>query len=355
MARLASQAKAGFFPTPDSVVSLLKTKISFEEGARILDPCCGKGKTLSQLAGPTIENINGISLEIKTTLTYGVELDHQRATEAKTRLFKAVWGDALTEARISSQAFGLLYLNPPYDTAIQAIHTDDKRLEHQFLRSYSRTLQIGGILVFVIPYYVLKHCAKTLARNFKVQVVGFPDDEFPLFKQCVVFGEKRYMSEEKAKATQEHLEELAEMTPEEFQSEVWPLETMAPIVVPAANKPINFRVDRLDPLEAIPVINKTGILKDVLRELTPVKNNNIRPLTSLENGHLALMLAGGYMNGSIEKDGRQLVIKGVIHKTEKIVQTYENENGGGSITTKDQYIPTVKIIDMQTAELIIVQ
>ena len=87
--------------------------------------------------------------------------------------------------------------NPPYDTAIQAIHTDDKRLEHQFLRSYSRTLQIGGILVFVIPYYVLKHCAKTLARNFKVQVVGFPDEEFPVFKQCVVFGEKRYMSEEK--------------------------------------------------------------------------------------------------------------------------------------------------------------
>ena len=80
MARLASQAKAGFYPTPDSVVSLLKTKISFEEGARILDPCCGKGKTLSRLAGPTIENINGVSLEIKTTLTYGVELDHQRAT-----------------------------------------------------------------------------------------------------------------------------------------------------------------------------------------------------------------------------------------------------------------------------------
>ena len=34
MARLASQAKAGFFPTPESVVSLLKTKISFEKDAR---------------------------------------------------------------------------------------------------------------------------------------------------------------------------------------------------------------------------------------------------------------------------------------------------------------------------------
>jgi hypothetical protein len=67
------------------------------------------------------------------------------------------------------------------------------------------------------------------------------------------------------------------------------------------------------------------------------------------------MLAGGYMNGAIEKDGKELVIKGIIHKTEKVVQTNENGNGGGSITTKDQYIPTVKIINMQTAELITVQ
>ena len=355
MARLASQAKAGFYPTPDSVVDLLKAKFTFEEGTRILDPCCGYGNTLSRLAGSTIENIKGINLEIKSTLTYGIELDHERATKAKTRLFKAVWGDALTEARISSESFGLLYLNPPYDTALN--DDSDRRLEHQFLRPYIRTLQIGGIIVFVIPYYVLKHCAKTLARNFKIQVVGFPDDDFPVFKQCIVLGRRvRYMSEENAKETRDYLEELANKTPQEFQSEVWPLDTvLGPIVIPKADRPVNFRVDRLDPLEAIPVINKAGILQDVLKELIPAKNNNIRPLTSLENGHLALMLAGGYMNGAIEKDGKELVIKGIIHKTEKVVQTNENGNGGGSITTKDQYIPTVKIINMQTAELITVQ
>ncbi|MGB3225117.1 MAG: DUF6094 domain-containing protein [Desulforhopalus sp.] len=343
MARLASQAKAGFYPTPDSVVSLLKTKISFKKDARALDPCCGYGNTLSRLASPD-------------TITYGVELDHQRATKAKSQLFKAVWGDALAEARVSTQSFGLLYLNPPYDTAINSDDNSDRRLEHQFLRTYIRTLQIGGILVFVIPYYVLKHCARTLARNFKLQIVGFPDEDFHTFKQCIVFGEKKVaVTEGTAKTTQEHLEELAGMLPAEFQSEVWPLVTMAPIVIPKADRPVNFRTDRLDPLEAIPVINKAGILQDVLKELIPTKNNNIRPLTSLANGHLALMLAGGYMNGAILKDGRQLVIKGVIKKIEKIVQVHENETGGGSITTKDQYLPTVKVIDMQTAELITVQ
>ena len=215
MARLASQAKAGFFPTPESVVSLLKTKISFEKDARALDPCCGYGNTLSRLASPD-------------TITYGVELDHQRATKAKSQLFKAVWGDALTEARVSTQSFGLLYLNPPYDTAINSDDNSDRRLEHQFLRTYIRTLQIGGILVFVIPYYVLKHCARTLARNFKLQVVGFPDEDFHTFKQCVVFGEKKVaVSEETAKATQEHLEELAGMHLRSFKAKyghwkLWP-------------------------------------------------------------------------------------------------------------------------------------
>ena len=343
MARLASQAKAGFYPTPESVVSLLKTKISFEKDARALDPCCGYGNTLSRLASTG-------------AITYGVELDHQRATKAKSQLFKAVWGDALTEARVSTQSFGLLYLNPPYDTAINSDDNSDRRLEHQFLRTYIRTLQIGGILVFVIPYYVMRHCAKTLARHFKLQVVGFPDEDFHTFKQCIVFGEKKVaVTEGTAKENQEMLEGLAAMTPEEFQFTIWPLDSMAPIEIPKADKPVNFRVDRLDPLEAIPVINKAGILQDVLKELIPTKNNNIRPLTSLANGHLALMLAGGYMNGAIEKDGRQLVIKGVIKKTEKIIQVRENETGGGSITTKDQYIPTVKVIDMQTAELITVQ
>ncbi|HHL33445.1 MAG TPA: SAM-dependent DNA methyltransferase [Desulfobulbaceae bacterium] len=49
MARLGSQAKAGFYPTPDAVCELLKAKINFMDGARLLDPCCGKGKTLSRL------------------------------------------------------------------------------------------------------------------------------------------------------------------------------------------------------------------------------------------------------------------------------------------------------------------
>ena len=342
MARLGSQAKAGFYPTPDKVCELLQTKISFEDGSRLLDPCCGKGKTLSRLAGDTS--------------TYGIELDHQRANEARSRLARVLWGDALTEVQVTPNAFGLLYLNPPYDNDVSD-GTRSRRLEVQFLRRYMGTLQVGGYLVLVIPYYILKHCAKPLARYFKVQVLGFPEDEFQEFRQCVVFGKKqRLAAKEEALEVQRYLEKLAAMEPEVFPTQVESLEHAAPVItIPAATTPLKtFRASRTDPLEALPLVRKAGILKGVLDDLTPKKNNAVRPLMPLENGHLALMLAGGYMNGAIEKDGRELVIKGVVHKSEKVISVRENEKGS-SITTRDQYNPTVQVIDMQTVELITVQ
>ena len=72
MARLGSQAKAGFYPTPESVCGQLKQLLDIEEGARILDPCCGDRQTLAALAEGT------------GAITYGIELDHDRATEATT-------------------------------------------------------------------------------------------------------------------------------------------------------------------------------------------------------------------------------------------------------------------------------
>jgi SAM-dependent methyltransferase len=350
MARLASQAKAGFYPTPDTVCELIKTKMIFETGARLLDPCCGQGKTLARLADTAAES--------STITTYGIELDHKRAQQARAKLSRVLWGDALTEVKISPQAFGLLYLNPPYDTAASE-NGKLQRLEAQFLRRYLGTLQQGGYLVLVIPYYILKHCAKPLARYFSIEVASFPEDEFPAFRQCLVFGRKKSLvPQEEAERVQLHLEELALMDPDQFMDAVNPLEQIAPrsMTIPAATHSLpTFTANKTDPLEAIPLVRKAGILKNVLDELTPRKNHTIRPLTPLENGHLALMLAGGYMNGAIEKDGRQLVIKGVVHKSEKVVSVRENDSGEGSITTRDQYIPTVKVIDMQAAELLTVQ
>ncbi len=350
MARLGSQAKAGFYPTPDTVCELLKSKIIFdlEEGARLLDPCCGKGKTLSRLA-------DGAQVT-----TYGIELDHQRAHEARSRLTKVLWGDSLAEISLSPASFGLLYLNPPYDTGVSN-GEKAQRLEVQFLRRYYGTLQKDGYLVLVIPYYILRHCAKTLARYFKVQVLGFPEDEFQVFKQCIVFGRKKpLVIKEEAEEIQGYLEGLAAMEPDRFMDEVETLECIAPvsITVPASAKPLTtFRSIKIDPLEVIPLVRKTGALRNVLKKMTPRKNQEIRPLTPLKKGHRALILAGGYINDAIEKDGRQLIIKGSVKRVEEVVNVRDSSSDDvdGIITTMDQGRPTVKVIDMQTAELFVVE
>ncbi|MBM9514259.1 DUF6094 domain-containing protein [Desulfogranum marinum] len=284
-------------------------------------------------------------------------MDHQRAQTARTRLQNVIWGDALTEVRVSSDCFNLLYLNPPYDKAL-AGDGKAKRVEEQFLRRYGGTVKHGSYLLLVIPYYVLKHCAKPLSRHFQdIQVFCFPESEFAAFRQCVVIGRKRRLALKKeAQQIQQTLESYASLLPAVFLTMVPPLEEAPVMKIPAADGPVRtFQGTKIDPLQALPVIKKAEILSGVLAELAPKKKNSIRPLTPLENGHLALLLAGGFMNGAVEKDGRQLVIKGVVSKAEQVIKSSGDGSGTGSITTRDQYKPTVKVIDLQTAELFTIQ
>ena len=86
--RLAAQAKGGFYPTPPRVVDLIAELIHTPSGhynrgretLRILDPCCGAGEALAQLA-QRLDRPNAIPIE-----TYGVELHRDRAQEAEERL-----------------------------------------------------------------------------------------------------------------------------------------------------------------------------------------------------------------------------------------------------------------------------
>ncbi|MFZ5758831.1 MAG: DUF6094 domain-containing protein [Thermodesulfobacteriota bacterium] len=347
MARLGSQAKAGFYPTPESVCGKLKQLLDIDKDARLLDPCCGEGKTLAKLAAGT------------NAITYGVELDHQRAIEARTRISRLLWGDALVEMRISMASFGLLFLNPPYDYEM-APDSKAERLEARFLKRYQETLQRDGWLVLVIPYTILRFCAAVLARHFEMlQVFAFPEEEFQVFKQCVVLGRKRLLVNKGQSAeTERSLARLSSWEPEEFFTITPQLAACsARVIIPAPKSPmLTFKSTRIDPLEVIPLVRKSGLLSDLLgKDLVPGRCNSIRPLAPLKNGHLALMLAGGYMNGEIEMNGSRLVIKGVVRKTEKVQSVSENAKGEAIITTRDQYLPTVKAIDMMRAEMMTIQ
>ena len=141
--RLMNNIKLGYYPTDPGNISLILQGIKFPEGVttNLIDPCCGCGKALRQLA------------QGNNCYAYGVELDESRAEEALTRLHRVGFG-SFFHCRISHEAFHLLFLNPPY---LSVINEGGGRSRHEkrFLIESLPTLMYGGLLVYVIPYYRL--------------------------------------------------------------------------------------------------------------------------------------------------------------------------------------------------------
>ena len=155
--------------------------IQFPEGVttNLLDPCCGCGKALRQIA------------QGNNCYAYGVELDESRAEEAQTRLHRVGFG-SFFYSRISREAFHLLFLNPPYLSVLNE-SGGKSRHEKRFLIESFPALAYGGLLIYVIPYYRLTpDICRVLVDNFSdLTVWRFSDAEFKKFKQVAVFGVRK--------------------------------------------------------------------------------------------------------------------------------------------------------------------
>ncbi|HEU0075734.1 MAG TPA: DUF6094 domain-containing protein [Dehalococcoidia bacterium] len=84
MPRLESIAKAGYYPTPPTVVDRVAALIRPDRSTtrkvvRLLDPCCGTGAALRQLA----DAVGGE--------TYGIEIERDRASEAEGLPRRWIW------------------------------------------------------------------------------------------------------------------------------------------------------------------------------------------------------------------------------------------------------------------------
>ena len=116
-----------------------------------------------------------------------------------------------------------------------------------------------------------------------------------------------------------------------------------------------FKSFRIDPEEAYETIRKDGLYDLFLSETMPREINRIRPLTALRQGHLAMLLASGLMNGEVEKDGKKYLIKGSVRKVVKRSETDEeiDEEGRGrsKITETDQFQITVKMLDYESGTI----
>ena len=334
--RLAAQAKGGYYPTPERVVEmiaeLVDTPLGYhyytQETLRILDPCCGGGDAVAQLA----EELRGrATLPVET---YGVELHRDRAEAAAGRLDHALAAD-LFATSIANEAFGLAYVNPPYDW-----DREDKRVEHAFLTHTTRYLADGGLLVFIVPRQRLAVSARYLSTHYgRMRCWAFPEPEREVFDQVVLLGYRKPDPVPDANA-EEQVRAWAEGELEALGWEHYPLYRAA--ATPMGD--ILFTTRTVDPITAASEARRSGLWTstEITDALWPATDRRTRPLMPLRRGHMAMLVAAGFLDNLVlEAGGRRILVKGRTSKEMVLVEeTPERE------TYREKLKTTVVALDL---------
>lgn len=317
MARLVSQAKLGYYPTPPEVVDHLRQAFVFDSGARLLDPCCGNGEALAEIArGQAVE-------------TFGIELERDRYVAAEKTLGHVLWGDALKEVSISA-GFDMLYLNPPYDFD----EGEGKRLEHRFLTRYRRAVAPQGLIIMVFPLSALRSdpLRNEIARLSGLEVFAFPEGElFERFHQLILMGWKKTATDAQFRHHLSFLEGVAACDPDELPGRLKATAELSRLDVHRAHPdhPLEFRSQRLDPERVLAFVEGSVLWKEFFSQVEPPSMADVTPLVPMRQGHLAMLVAAGFCNGAEIKDpedsSRTLLVKGTVQATSSVEAKEETD------------------------------
>jgi hypothetical protein len=348
MARLESQIKMGFYPTPSEVVEHIRKMLNISPEARLIDTCCGEGEALSFLVRQSQAE------------TYGCELDRKRMTQAKTRLKHVLWADVLYDLVCSKGAFSLLWLNPPYDTSGYGTDETKDRLEVLFLKRHWLYLQDGGVMVYIIPWSSLKYVEAIIAKQCRdLVILKFPEDLFWEFNQIVLIctkGRSKKLEVDHNKSIFRWASEAFINGDLDYLISTDKVNDLVYDVPPSCDlEGFTFRSIRLDPEQALERLKTSPVGEKAHRQMFPPSlAKSIQPLTSLREGHLAMLLASGMMNGEVVgPDGRKLVVKGSVTKG-AIHSTEETDVGTKHIRT-DCYEITVRALCFDPVEIITIK
>ena len=341
--RLAGQAKGGFYPTPERVVQQIakflrpdKARYQAHSFHNLIDPCCGNGDALRDISAHLRNTVN-------TDLTsYGVELHKDRAAQAGEFLDHTLGLD-IFQTSIANNAFGLLYLNPPYD--FDSDTESKRRLEHSFLTYCTRYLQPNGILVFVIPQIRLSVSANYIASHYhNIRCYSFPKPEWEDFNQVVLFAARNTQPAPNPSRAREIMD--------------WSMKPIDPLsknsyaiysIPPSTATDLLFANRLIDPQESANIARVSGLWthSQVQEALWPPAKRTTRPLMPLRRGHMAMLIAAGLMdNISLEgDDGRRIIVKGRVEKKMVLVEETELQQ-----TYRERMTTSVVSLDLDTGE-----
>jgi hypothetical protein len=342
--------KNGYFPTDEPTLERALSALAPANGPiSILDPCAGEGVAIAEAAH---------ALGREQVRAFAVEYDSERATHARQLVDRCLHGD-LMDSLISRQSFGLLWLNPPYGDLERGVDGNigyqgqgRARLEKLFYQRTLPLLQYDGVLVFIIPAYVLDaELIGWLTRHFAdLRLYRAVDTQF---KQVVIFGRRIRQREQNpgdAKAAREFMLQvgLGDIEAEELPN-VWPFQ---PYGVPASpTEPEHFYRVTLEPEQFADEVQRLqGLWPSLETHLGAAHQVTRPPARALSHWHLALALAAGAVSGVVtSKTGKVLVVKGDTHKEKSLTTEYQERDDGSVAETRiltDRFVPVIRAWNM---------
>ena len=330
MSRLSAQADMEYLPSYGPTIAGLAQlfdnigQLRDLAPIRLIDPCAGEGDALRMLADAIrteYEDRTGRGIAKKQIETYGVELDTERARKARRKLKRVVQTDYFNTL-VTPEAFNLMLLNPPYD-----YDPDFKRLEQRFLVRATQLLVTGGILIYMVPRYVLNTSAKFLARNysgFRVwQEEGNPDAE--RFNQVMLVA-VRNTSPANQTENRQSLERFAQGKVDVIGEDV------RYDLVQAKSEVDRFTALRVDYADVLEEVSRTGYeTRTEWRDMTiPPSNDIVEPLMPPRVGHMGLIMSGGGVGGlgiGLSNDDEATIFRAASKK----VVDVEKENESGTV------------------------
>lgn len=301
--RLMNNVRLGYYPTDLDNIRHIRRGVHFPTGvhANLLDPCCGTGEAVQEFAA------------CGDALTFGVELDGNRAAEAQKTLSRVGFG-SFFGSQISHGAFHALWLNPPYLSVIEK-GGGRSRDEKKFLIESMPYLMPEGLLVYIIPHYRLTTDICTiLTDNFSdLSLWRFTDSEYKKFRQLAVMGVKKKRKESDEAATHNFEVRTYDVSALPCVSEI----SEGRYVLPAVPKTVDlFKGAEFNELELAEQLAKSDSFEHLFSR-SSLDRAGRRPPLPLNIGQIGLIGGSGLVNGLIEC-AHPHVLKGRVIKVRRV-------------------------------------